>query len=370
MGEMSVMIKPASGACNFRCRYCFYLDELSNRETGCLGIMSEETLDAVLTEVLKNATGRCTIAFQGGEPTLAGLDFFKKAVELEKKRNVNHCVIQNSLQTNGSLIDEGWAEFLARENFLVGVSLDGSKELHDLNRLDAKRNGTYGAVIHTVKLLQRYGVDFNILTVVTAQTCRHAKQVYRFFEKNGLDFQQFIPCLDPLGEERGKYPWSLTPKLYGQFLRDIFDCWYADAAKGNWRYNRYFYNLLLIMKGRFPEACGMAGFCSAQIVAESDGSVYPCDFYVLDQWKLGNFRTDSLADIENKRRELRFIEMSAKHHPDCLSCKWQMLCRGGCRRDRCNDVTDEPGKNYFCESYRQFFEYAYPRLLELARKIP
>ncbi len=370
MGPMSIMIKPASGLCNFRCRYCFYLDELNNRDSGCLGMMSEDTLDAVLTEILKNATDHCTIAFQGGEPTLAGLDFFKKVVELEKKRNVNRCTIQNSIQTNGSLLDEAWAQFLADAHFLVGISLDGHKELHDLNRQDAKGRGTYSNVLNTVKLLQRYGVEFNILTVVTAQTCRHARQLYRFFAKNELDFQQFIPCLDPLGEERGKHPWSLTPPLYGQFLKDTFDCWYADTIKGTWRYNRYFYNLLLIMKGRHPEACGMGGLCSAQLVVEADGSVYPCDFYVLDHWKLGNFRTDSLADIEAKRRELQFIEMSAKHHPDCLRCQWQMLCRGGCRRDRCNDVCDEPGKNYFCESYRQFFAYAYPRLLELARKIP
>lgn len=370
MGPLSVMIKPASGLCNFRCRYCFYLDELENREKGCLGIMSEETLDAVLTEVLKNAEGHCTIAFQGGEPTLAGLQFFEKVVELEKNRNVNHCKIQNSIQTNGSLLDEKWAAFFAREGFLVGISLDGDKQLHDQNRIDANGNGTYGKVIAAIKLLQRYGVEFNILTVITAQTCRHARKVYRFFTENGLDFQQFIPCLDPLGEERGQHSWSLTPKLYGQFLKDLFDCWYADAAKGIWRYNRYFYNLLLIMKGRYPEACGMGGLCSAQIVVESDGSVYPCDFYVLDQWKLGNFCTHSLAQIEQKRRELRFIEMSAKHHPDCLSCQWQMLCRGGCRRDRCSDIADQPGKNYFCHSYRQFFEYAYPRLWELARKIP
>lgn len=367
MGPMSVMIKPASGLCNMRCRYCFYMDELRCRETGCLGIMEEDTLEAVLREILKNASGSCTVAFQGGEPTLAGLAFFEKAVELEKKWNVNRCTIQNVIQTNGYCMDEQWAAFFAKEKFLVGISLDGNKELHDLNRRDAAGNGTFQKVMGAVRLLQQYKVEFNILTVVTAQTCRHARQLYQFFSKNGLDFQQYIACLDPLGEERGKYPWSLTPELYGKFLKDLFDCWYADASAGHPKYNRFFDNLLLILSGGRPEACGMMGFCSAQLIVEADGSVYPCDFYVLDEWKLGNFRENTLEDIEKKRRELRFIEMSTRHHPDCLQCKWQMFCRGGCRRDRSSEVSGELGKNYFCKAYYDFFEYAYPRLAMLAR---
>lgn len=367
MGALSVMIKPASGLCNMRCRYCFYMDELENRETGCLGIMREETLEAVLREILRNATGRCVVAFQGGEPTLVGLDFFRKAVELERKLNVNRCAIENVIQTNGMLINEEWAAFFAKEHFLVGVSLDGTKELHNRNRVDAAGEGTFGRVMGAVKLLQKHRVEFNILTVVTAQTCRHARQVYQFFEKNGLPYQQYIACLNPLESQRGSYPWSLTPEAYGQFLKDLFDCWYQDAMAGKPKYNRYFDNLLGILMGHRPEACGMLGFCSAQIIVEADGSVYPCDFYVLDRWKLGNFRTDTLEMIEKKRRELQFIEQSTKHHPDCLQCRWQMLCRGGCRRDRCNSADGELGKNYFCQSYMAFFEYAYPRLQAMAK---
>ena len=367
MGAMSIMIKPASGACNMRCRYCFYMDEVSNRESGCLGIMEEATLEAVLAEVLRNAAGQCTVAFQGGEPTLAGLDFFRKAVALEKQLNVNGCRIYNVIQTNGYAIDEEWAEFFAREQFLVGVSLDGQKELHDLNRVDAAGRGTYSRVMNTIKLLQKHKVELNILTVVTAQTCRHARQLYQFFDRNDLPYQQYIPCLDPFGTERGSYPWSLTPRLYGRFLKELFDCWYADVSRGKRKYNRYFDNLVAILAGYRPEACGMLGFCSAQLIVEADGSVYPCDFYVLDKWKLGNFRTDSLADIEKKRRELKFIELSAQHHPDCLACPYQALCRGGCRRDRSNEIDGQLGKNYFCQAYREFFDYAYPRLLSLAR---
>lgn len=367
MGPMSVMIKPASGLCNLRCRYCFYMDELNSRETGCFGIMEDETLEAVLRELLKNASGHCVIAFQGGEPTLAGLAFFERAVVLEQELNVNHCVIENVIQTNGMALNDGWAAFFARERFLVGISLDGPKEIHDLNRRDPAGNGTFSTVMGAIKLLQKYGVEFNILTVVTAQTSRHAKQLYRFFDKNGLDFQQYIACLDPFNTPRGSCPWSLTPESYGRFLRDLFDCWYADTASGKGKYNRYFDNLLAILSGERPEACGMMGFCSAQLIVEADGSVYPCDFYVLDRWRLGNLRTDSLEVIERKRRELQFIEQSARHHPDCLKCKWQMLCRGGCRRDRCNETSGQLEKNYFCKAYFDFFEYAYPRLLAAAR---
>lgn len=367
MGPMSVIIKPASGLCNMRCRYCFYMDELQNRQTPSLTVMDHSTLETVLREILKSAAGHCTVAFQGGEPTLAGLSFFEKAVELEKKWNVNRCVIRNVIQTNGCCMDEAWASFFAKEQFLVGISLDGNKELHDLNRRDAAGNGTFGKVMGAIRLLQQHKVEFNILTVVTAQTCRHARQLYQFFIKNGLDFQQYIACLDPLGQKRGTYPWSLTPELYGRFLKELFDCWYADAVAGRRKYSRYFDNLLLILSGQQPEACGMMGFCSAQIIVEADGSVYPCDFYALDEWKLGNLREDSLEDMEKKRRELGFIEMSAKHHPDCLKCKWQMLCRGGCRRDRSNEAAGALGKNYFCKAYYDFFEYAYPRLAALAR---
>lgn len=358
------MLKPASGLCNLRCKYCFYADETSKRDVENYGIMSIETLENILKKTLADTTSFCTIAFQGGEPTLAGLDFFKTAVAMAKKWNVNRCHIQFALQTNGTLLDEGWCRFFAENRFLVGVSLDGTKELHDQNRVDAQGNGTYKQVVHAIHLLEAHGVDFNILTVLTGSVCRSFRKVYQHYDRNGWEYQQYIPCVDPLGEERGLHPWSLTPQRYEQYLKTAFDCWYADAMAGKKKYHRYFDNLLLMLNGQPPEACGMSGRCGMQYVVEADGSVYPCDFYMLDGYRLGNLNEVSFDQLDEKRRELGFVEQSIVPDPDCLSCRWKHLCRGGCRRDR--DYFEQGlGKNYYCTAYQAFFEYAYPRLQQL-----
>ena len=367
MQNICVMLKPASGMCNMRCKYCFYADETAKRETACFGFMSVETLRAVLQKVLGETTRSCTLAFQGGEPTLAGLPFFRRAVELCRELNVNHCKISFALQTNGLLIDDEWCEFFAENRFLIGVSLDGGKDIHDANRVDAAGKGTYSRVMHALQLLKKHNVDTNILTVITGETAKKYRSIYNFFVRNGLDYQQYIPCLDPLGEERGGRSWSLTPELFEQYLKTAFDCWYRDAMSGHKRYHRYFDNLLLMLNGQPPEACGMLGFCGMQYVVEADGSVYPCDFYMLDGHKLGNFNTDSLADIDARRRDIGFVEKSRAPEEKCRACRWARLCRGGCRRDR--DYFDRGiGLNYYCTAYEHFFDYAWPRLREVYAK--
>ena len=365
---MHVMIKPASGLCNLRCKYCFYADETSKREVKSYGIMSEQTLRNVLQKVLANVTDSCTIAFQGGEPTLAGLDFFRKCVTLTKEFNVNHCRIDFALQTNGTLLDEEWCAFFRENKFLIGISLDGTKETHDENRVDVEGNGTYGKVLSGIRLLEKHGVDFNILTVLTSGNCRSFRKIYQHYKRNGWDYQQYIPCLDPLDEQRGGHPWSLSPERFEQYLKTAFDCWYQDAMEGNKKYHRYFDNLLLMMNGQPPEACGMGGRCTMQYVVEADGSVYPCDFYMLDEHRLGNLNTDSIEKLNARRADMCFIEKSAAPYPDCLQCQWKALCRGGCRRDR--DYFDQGlGKNYYCSAYKAFFEYAFPRLQMLYNRL-
>lgn len=369
MPPITVMLKPASGTCNMRCSYCFYADEQKNRQVPNYGLMSNEVLHAILTKVLAHAETECTISFQGGEPTCAGLDFFRTVVALEQQLNTTGITIHNAIQTNGYLINDEWARFFAENNFLVGVSLDGPKELHDLNRLDSGGNGTHSRVMKAIALLKKHGVEFNILTVVTATTCRSIRKTYNFFRRNQFDYQQYIPCLDPLGEERGGHNYSLNAASFSNYLKDLFDCWYEDAAKGNLLYNRYFTNLLLILTGRPPEACGMGGMCGMQYVIEADGGVYPCDFYMLDEWRLGNVLTHSIAEIDQMRDSLGFVQISIEAASDCKQCKWYALCRGGCRRDREPVVDGKLQKNFFCTAYYDFFEYAYPRLAQLARAI-
>lgn len=365
MPNISVLIKPASGMCNLQCKYCFYCDETKNREVESYGFMEEETLEKVIQKVLDFSDTACTIAYQGGEPFLRGLDFFKKSVELQKKYNIKGIKISNTIQTNGTCLDEDWAKFLKENNFLVGISLDGIMFTHDSFRVDKKGQGTFERVMEGIGLLKKYEVDFNILTVVNAATAKKITQIYDYFKQNGFMYLQFIPCLNPLGMETERFPHTLTPKAYGHFLKTLFDLWYNDFRKGVMVHIQQFeeyVRMLLLMQ---PDVCGMSGICSCQNVVEADGGVYPCDFYVLDEYKLGSLKQNSFEEIHEKRKEIHFVEDSAIMHEDCKKCKYAPICRGGCRRHRVIADCQSP-KNYFCESYYEFFSYSISRLEEIA----
>ena len=366
MPALSLLIKPASGNCNMRCRYCFYADELDNREIRSYGKMSVDTMHTIVDKAMEYGDYECTIAFQGGEPTLAGLDFYRDLVAyVTAHENPKKLKVHYALQTNGYLINEEWAEFLGKNHFLVGVSLDGLKEIHDRYRLDAAGKGTYQRVISAIRLLEKHQVEYNILTVVTAATARNGQKIYNYFKKNHFGYQQYIECLDPIGEEPGQHEYSLTPEKYGEFLKSMFDAWYLDMRSGTYVYNRYFENLMMIMAGQQPESCNMRGVCGKQWVFEADGSVYPCDFYALDQWRLGNIQENSFEEMDEKRDELGFIQWSMRQQEDCQKCRWFGLCRNGCRRNREPVTAEHTNRNYFCKSYQMFFEYAYPRLEEV-----
>ena len=370
MPPINLLIKPASGNCNMRCRYCFYADEAQNRETPSMGIMSRELMHTIIDKSFDYADGSLTIAFQGGEPSLAGLDFFQDMTDYVKAHaNPKNLRIQYAFQTNGYNLNDDWMKWFAENHVLVGVSLDGPREIHDRHRVDASGKGTFHRVTESIRRMEQFGVDYNILTVVTAANARHARQVYEFFKTNNYGWQQYIECLDPLGEVPGGHDYSLTPERYEVFLKTMFDEWYRDVSTGHYVYNRYFENLLMIMTHQQPESCNLRGVCQAQWVIEADGSVYPCDFYALDQWKLGNICHDSFAAMEEARRASGFVAWSARLPEECKACRWLMLCRNGCRRNREPVTADEAGKNYFCAAYQGFLEYAYPRLQELAQAI-
>lgn len=351
-----------------RCGYCFYFDEIGRRQEPLRGIMKPETLEVIVRKSLEYADGRCDFGFQGGEPTLAGPDFFRALVGFVEKHNHKKLAVGYALQTNGLLIDEAWADFFHEHDFLIGLSLDGFKEIHDANRVDTLGEDTQARVLRTARLFDEKKVRYNLLTVVTAKTARHAQKIYRYFMKNGFAYQQYIPCLDPLGEERGGAAWSLTPELYGDFLVKLFDVWFADISADRFVYIRYFENLVGMMLGHPPESCGLSGRCAVQHVAESDGSVYPCDFYMLDEYRLGNFLTDSFEDLHRRERELGFIAASLKVEESCKSCEWAALCRGGCRRDRQGSGMNEVGANYYCPAFKRFFAHAVPKLAKLLRE--
>ena len=366
MPPLSILIKPASGNCNLRCRYCFYHSVSEIREVKSYGIMSLETLETIVEKALRFADGTCTFAFQGGEPTLAGFDFYRKLLEFQNRYNSKRVKINNAIQTNGMVINDVWSKFLAENNFLTGISLDGPKDIHDSMRFDAKGKGSFMKVMDAIQLFDKYHVEYNILSTVNTYVARHTAKVYKFFRKNGFRYLQFIPCLDPLNEKPGGYNYSLTPDRYAQFLKTIFDLWYEDIVKGNRVSIRYFDNLVGMFMGYPPELCGMMGVCSCQFVIEANGGVYPCDFYVIDEWYLGNIKDSGFEELKLSDAGKRFVEVSMPVDPECEVCRWHNLCRGGCRRSREPFVDGRPALNYFCPAYKEFFEYAAPKLQQLA----
>lgn len=366
---INLLMKPASGMCNLRCRYCFYHDISQNRQIDSYGLMSTKNLEIVVKKALAYADHQCIFSFQGGEPTLVGLDFYFKLIELQKMYNHKKVKIFNTIQTNGYIVDDQWARYFAENNFLVGVSLDGIKEINDFYRVDKKGKGTYFAIMKCIQLLKKHQVKFNILTVITAQGAKKIEKIYNFYKKNSLKYLQFISCLDPLGEIRGQHSYSLTPDLKAYFLKRLFDLWYKDLMDGDFVYIRYFDNLIGILKGYTPESCGMVGHCTAQTVVEADTGIYPCDFYVLDDYRLGSLDTDSFEEIEQARKLSGFIQASMAIDDKCKRCPYRKLCRGGCRRDREPMIGNKLSLNYYCSSYFEFFDYAIERLTNIARNI-
>ncbi|GLC82902.1 anaerobic sulfatase maturase [Lacrimispora brassicae] len=365
MPPVNLLIKPASGMCNMRCHYCFYHDITEKREQGSYGFMSEETLKNVLEKALDHADIACTIAFQGGEPTLAGLPFFEQAVKLSKEYNRKNLEIHFALQTNGYSLGPEWAEFFAREHFLIGISIDGTIHTHDSYRKGGDGKDTFLNIMKTVDSFNQYGVEYNILTVVNRRTASSIRKIYQYYKKMGFHYLQFIPCLDPLDTPSGTMAYSLTPELYGQFLCDLFDLWYEDLSAGNEIYIRQFYNYLSIILTGNAESCDMNGLCSIQNVIEADGEVYPCDFFVLDEYKLGNLNNTDFDEIHKKRMETGFLSSQKAPDGQCQACSYFPLCRGGCYRHRIMSP-EEDQRNYFCKSYQIFFDRCLPRLKQAA----
>lgn len=369
MPPINLLIKPASGLCNLRCSYCFYHDITAKREQKSYGFMSDETLENVVKKALDFADDACTIAFQGGEPTLVGLDFYKRYIEFVALHNHKNLKINHAIQTNGFGLTAEWAEFFVANNFLVGLSLDGTKPTHDAFRHDNNGGDTFNATMQTISLFNRTGVQYNILTVVNSRTAKRIDSIYSFYKKQKFTYLQFIPCLNPLGEEGEKFEYTLTPKAYGEFLKTLFDLWYRDFSSGQAIHIRHFENYVEMLLGYPPESCGMSGVCGIQNVVEADGQVYPCDFYVLDRFKLGSLNECDFPLIDERRTELAFVEVSMQQDEKCKTCKHFHLCRGGCKRYREPETATGYNLNSFCSAYYDFFEYATTRLQKLAQEI-
>ncbi|MGL5042069.1 MAG: radical SAM protein [Culicoidibacterales bacterium] len=362
---ISFLIKPASSLCNMRCKYCFYFDVADHREIESHGKMKYDVMKMLITRALDYAGpyGNVQFAFQGGEPTIAGLDYFKAFIAevlVQKKKQKVHY----ALQTNGLLLDEKWGELLSVHDFLVGISLDGYKENSDLFRSDIKRNSTYDRVIEKIELLKAFEVPFNILTVLTSNLARNPEKLYNFYKANELSHVQLIPCLGSLDSEKSSES-ALKPAAFAYFYKKFYQLWYDDYKNGIYMNISLFNDIIPMFRGIPPQQCGMLGFCSPQFVIESDGSIYPCDFYVLDKYACGNVLFDEIYDVLHRTNMQEFLSESKRMSLLCDNCQFREICNGGCKRQNIVYFTDD---NY-C-GYRDFLQSAHESMREIASKIP
>ncbi|MBP7050167.1 MAG: anaerobic sulfatase maturase [Phycisphaerae bacterium] len=368
MQPFTLLIKPSGSDCNVDCAYCFYKSRASEIGHGRQR-MSDEVLERLVKDYLGLRFPLSGFAWQGGEPTLMGLGFFRKAVELQKRYGVAGQEVGNSIQTNAILLDNAdWCRFLHENKFLVGVSIDGPKELHDHHRRDLGGHGTWDRVMAAIRRMKGSGVEYNTLTLVNRLTADHADEIFDFLVGLGVRYLQFIPCVEVDPQSGQVAEFSVTPKQYGDFLCRVFDRWIAFGPDK--LSIRDFDSVLCHCIGGRHTICTFDRQCSQYVVVEHQGDVFPCDFFVEPRWRLGNIFETPIEQLANCVQKKAFARMKGNLANKCLVCRHLAICRGGCMKDRAPFDRDNYGReSCFCESYRRFFDYAMPRFLQVAAQI-
>lgn len=389
-GRFHVMAKPSGSTCNLDCKYCFYLSKETLPDGPGTGQMSDDTLARFVQDYIASVTGpQVVFSWQGGEPTLRGLDFFRRVVALQKKYAKPDQRVENDLQTNGVLLNEEWAAFLKKHNFLVGLSIDGPRELHDGYRVNKGGAPTFDKVMAAARLLRRFGVRFNTLTCVHRLNGSRPLDVYRFLRRElKSTYIQFIPIvqlkefatvapqkwdtsrLPRLGspEARPDHPdsivtdWSVDPEEYGQFLATIFDEWRREDL-GKVLVN-HFETLVAQHLGLPSQICIYGQICGKAVAVEHDGSVYSCDHYVYPEYRLGRLQENTLSDLVFSPTQARFGYAKSETLPRyCRACRYLHDCWGECPKNRLIRTPDgEPGLNYLCAGLKKFFAHAAPEV--------
>lgn len=383
-----IMTKPIGPVCNLDCTYCYYLEKEKLYPVDEPFRMTGDTLERYVRDYIQASPSReVNFAWQGGEPTLLGIDFFRKAVALQKAY-ANGKTVTNALQTNGTLLNDDWCAFFKENGFLIGLSVDGPRELHDAYRVDKKQKPTFDLVMRGLEYLQKHSVDYNTLTVVNRKNSQRPLEVYRFLKSIKSSFLQFIPLVErkpsdaakamgfdlnppPLLEaEENVSPvtsWSVEAGQYGTFLIDVFDEWVRhdvgdvyvqifDVTLGNW-----------MQMG--SSLCVFAETCGGALAMEHNGDLFSCDHYVYPDYRLGNIHDRSLGDMVNSERQRRFGEDKLTALPRyCRECEVRALCNGECPKHRFICTPEgEPGLNYLCSGYKRFFRHVREDMATMAR---
>ncbi len=384
-----VMTKPIGPICNLDCKYCFYLEKERLHAPGEKWKMSDEVLETYIRQLIEsNDQPQVDFAWQGGEPTLLGVDFFRRVVALQDQY-ANGKQISNAIQTNGTLLDDEWCEFLTDRNFLVGISIDGPAPLHDRYRVDKQQQPTFDAVVRGLKFLQKHQTEFNTLTVVNRANSQKPLEVYEFLKQIGSKYLQFIPLverlpttqlkvlgldlMEPPDLRAGDDPkspvtsWSVEANAYGNFLCTIFDHWVRrdvgetfvqifDVALGNWM-------------GLGSSLCVFAEKCGKALAIEHNGDLYSCDHYVYPKYRLGNILDKSLGAMVDSPEQQQFGNDKSDTLPNfCKTCEVKFACNGECPKHRFIQTPDgDPGLNYLCPAYKRFFNHIDPYMKRMAQ---
>ncbi len=377
------MVKPAGSTCNLDCTYCYYLDK-AVQYSGKQAVMSNELLEMYIKQYISaNEVDVVQFLWHGGEPLLLGKDFFKKAMELQKSYSEGKR-IENTIQTNGILVDEEWCDIFRENNFLVGISLDGPKDIHDTFRVTKGGKPTFENAMEGIRMFQRYGVEFNTLSVISSLCEGRGAEIYRFFRNEvGSRFMQFLPAVEHVTDMEGYHrplivspehenarlaEWSVSAEGYGRFLCDIFDEWIRGDI------GRFFVQMfdatLAQWCGAKPGVCSMCETCGDALVVEHNGDVYSCDHFVYPQFRLGNITETPLSEIYRSRKRIEFGLNKRNTLPqECMQCKYNFACRGECPKHRFDTGTDGYRKNILCKGLYRWFSHAEPYMDRMRKEL-
>ncbi|HOK80157.1 MAG TPA: anaerobic sulfatase maturase [bacterium] len=362
MKQFSLLIKPVSSQCNSDCDYCFYknLTVYKNQQST---FMTRQVVEILIKKYLSTQQNQYIFSWQGGEPLLMGLDFYKDVIHLQQTLARPGSVIGNGIQTNGYLIDEMYADFFSTNNFLVGISCDGPEHLHNKFRKIPDGRNAFHLVMDGIKILQKHNVAFNTLTVVTSEHAGKGKLVYQFLKDIGSDYHQYIPCVE-YDKNRKKLPWTIEGINWGKFLIEIFQQWLIDSQKIS---IRLFDSIILVLLGQPSGICQIERNCCQYFVVEHNGDVFPCDFFVRNDTLLGNITGNMWDDLLNSEKYRSFGTRKSLWHSDCDRCQYLKFCAGDCQKHRTGKGKSGRPKSVLCEGWQLFYKETLPEFKRIAQ---